>query len=731
MSRRHTSEMSESRSEDLKFFLANQAQSFAEPLLSILLDQKTADPLGTSRCRQELVQVSSAALKNQEWALKMFDSSGRLQSGLASGSLYNLLGSYDQCLASQNRTSFCLAHVAAFGWRFELPFEEYNTRAGQQSAVKFGFCAPASCNTNNITLIARHLFNSSRWLRSLSLLNVECHPQQQQQDSLLFGWRISSIVSILLLLVTIVGSIMSTRKSATTTSNNNNNNKWLLDTFSIRRTANKLMQKRKQLKSPLVGEHEHKHRHRQQPQTVVLDGLKVISTIWIIIIHSYNFAFQWLAFDNHFRVQNVYQSIWLQWIANGTFSIDNFFIISGFLAYLKQQQQQQPPPQQDSGQLRIAPITRRYLRLVPTMLVVILLSVALFPSLNWLSFNMANTSPMFSDWCEKNWFLNALLLQNWIRTPNQCFGHTWFVAADFQLMLVMQFVLFVCSQVACSKGARMLVLSVCLIASQVLSATLVYTNQLQPMPVIPAESVDKLNEYFRLVYIKPYYWLSSYTIGMLLAMLVVRDKHVSNEASSRRRKMIHHDLIASVMPILVICLILFSLFPYFFHSRMSNLQSSLYVLFARPLWSLSVGSLLYQLIRQPANTHRDNLVIKTLRAILGARVWLPLSRLSYLAYLLHPALMAIFYGSATSPIRYSSPLFLYFSVGNIVLTFGAAFVFYLFLEIPLQTILLKAANKIVCLDFPPLAQQKQQQQQLTIRQSLTLTLRRKGQTMSN
>ena len=87
--------------EDLKFFLASQMQSFAAILLNTLLDKRfyndsssaiaaaaaaaatttttaqwpheseslsTAIP--TVACRNELIQVSSSALKNEHWALK-------------------------------------------------------------------------------------------------------------------------------------------------------------------------------------------------------------------------------------------------------------------------------------------------------------------------------------------------------------------------------------------------------------------------------------------------------------------------------------------------------------------------------------------------------------------------------------------------------------------------------------------------------------------------------------
>lgn len=709
--------------EELKFFLASQVQSFAGPLLSLLLDQKTNNRKASDNqeparaalwgeCREQLVQVSSAALKNEEWALKMFDSNGRLQSGTASGSLCNLMGSYDQCNEVSN-ASFCVAHIS-LETRHPLPFEQCNSSGDggsddhdRRQLVWFGFCAPSGCNANNITYIARQLLNSSRSLRSLSLDHIDCHrQQQQQQQDLDLRWRTSSILSIVLLFVvvvaTIVASALPIRRQGKSKQHNHQSSRksnlsidtllLFVNTFSLSRNANKLMQKRKQVSvatttTAAIG----------ISNLAVIDGLRVISIIWIIIIHSYNFAFQWLWFDNSFQVRNVYKSIWLQWIANGTFSLDNLFVMSGFLAHLKLGSDSGG---RSSASQMLKYILRRYLRLAPIMLALILLSVALFPSLSSLSFNMANTSVMFGEWCEKNWFLNAILLQNWIRTPNQCFGHAWFVAVNFQMMLSVQFLFYLLSiSVASShRKFKMLLLLVCLFASQFVSATLVYVNQLQAMPLIPAGSVEKLFEYYRLIYIKPYYWFSSYTIGMLLAAFILEEKKTSKTRTgtigSRKGRayptlFINYSI--SMMPILVMSLILLSLYPNFVSgSRMSNLEATLYVLLLRPLWSACVASLIYLITCQP---NRD-VITKTLRYILSLKLWLPLSRLSYISYLIHPALMAIFYGSATSAFHYSSLLIIYFTLGNIVLTFAIAFVLHLLLEIPIQKILAAASDKI-------------------------------------
>lgn len=749
--------MMSSSAEELKFFLANQAQSFAGPLLSMLLEQRNSSSAGLAAdCRDELIQVSSGALRQERRALLLFDSNGRLPAALASGSLFSgLLGNFEQC-AQVEATSFCLAHIdysrlfAATILRRQPLLEQYfGASAPTSTLVRFGFCAPARCNAQNITLIARQLLNSSHLWRSLSLDHVDCthfgsysggesSGVSGGESELLSaaaahhdgGWQSANSVACALLLLlgallaALAATCLSTRpkanqtKSSTAAAAGKSKRKifkldLLVETFSISRNATALMKRRR------------KEKQQQQPTDLsIIDGLRAISSIWIILMHSHSFALQWLAFENVFTVRSVYDSVWLQWLANGTFSLDNFLLISGFLAQLKFLQA--PPPDRgakratDQGQLAplASTLVRRYLRLAPAMLMAILLSVAAFSSIitDSVSFNMASSTVMFNEWCQNNWPLNAALIQNLWRTEQLCFGHTWFVAIDFQLLLVTRLLLCLFathlnryhSDKDVSNNWRTL-LPVCLVliaVGQVASAALVYTKRLPAMPVIPAESAEKLNDYFRLVYIKPHYWLASYSMGMLLAALVSDDQNKTTkqdrkqqQTSNKHKSTLGALLVGysrSAAPLLVQALILLSLYPFFSSpsnndsdksqgKHMSSTQATLYVLLARPLWSASVCALLHLMIREP----RRDFIVRTLRYLLTLRLWIPLSRLSYVAYLLHPALMAALYGSTTSAFRYSTLLMVQFAVANVVFTYAAALLFHLLLEAPLKTLLLE------------------------------------------
>lgn len=61
--------------EDLKFYLANHMHSFATLILNTLLDKRFYNEfnntgLVSNKCRQDLIELSSGALRNEIWALK-------------------------------------------------------------------------------------------------------------------------------------------------------------------------------------------------------------------------------------------------------------------------------------------------------------------------------------------------------------------------------------------------------------------------------------------------------------------------------------------------------------------------------------------------------------------------------------------------------------------------------------------------------------------------------------
>lgn len=105
--------------------------------------------------------------------------------------------------------------------------------------------------------------------------------------------------------------------------------------------------------------------------------------------------------------------------------------------------------------------------------------------------------------------------------------------------------------------------------------------------------------------------------------------------------------------------------------------SALYSSLSRPLWALSTGWVMYACMNGFGG------IINT---ILSSRVFTPLSRVSYSAFLTHPVIMVVLYGNQSYPIKFSHYLMIYFTLGHIILTFLFAFVLTITFEMPILSI---------------------------------------------
>lgn len=396
---------------------------------------------------------------------------------------------------------------------------------------------------------------------------------------------------------------------------------------------------------------------------VALDLLRIISTIWIITSHSYNFALAWLDFDPK-SLGKPDGHLMYQFISNSTFAVDNFFLLAGFLARWTQKDR---PSDSAIGQ-PLKRIWNRFARLAPTMMLLILFSVLVLGNLDCSSNNnnWLKSTQMFEHWCRSNgaWLINLFMVHNIVRTERMCFSHSWYLAADFQLFIAFQ----LSSRLNKWTGSKRLsqLYATLVVLAQSLSSLLVYRFDLPPMPLLPTRSPSAMDQFYKMLYIKPYYWAASYFIGLFLAANFQRIKRIHVERAR---------LFLCLNMALALSLIVSNI--YFFRNRrpMGREYASVYALLARPIWSLNVACLLVVCRRFK------------LRAAAAKRALACFSRLSFAAYLLHPLLMAIFYGTRTERFHFSHYILLYFTIAHIVLTYVGASFLYILIELPCQRLL--------------------------------------------
>ena len=382
--------------------------------------------------------------------------------------------------------------------------------------------------------------------------------------------------------------------------------------------------------------------------------------IWIISGHTYSFAMQWLFFQNPKDLQVAPQSFLTQIFANGTFSVDSFLFISGLLVTtigLKQLRERK-------GKFNfLAFYLHRYLRMTPLMMAVIAFTSTLLKYVNDGPSSQESTV-MFDSWCRKNWWLNALYLQNFFNRENMCLSHTWYSAVDMQLFILTPLLL-----IPLYRRPRLglIILLVTLVSSMTLTAALTIIKHLPAVPYLSnVTSQEALNDYYGIIYIKPYTRIGAYLVGMLLGFILY-----STEDKVRLSKT--QATIGWILAVVGNLGVLFAMTPVNGGYQLPDALAGLYSATSRVVWALSMAWVTYA-----SSAGRGGFI----GSLLSSRLWLPWSRLTYSAYIIHPVVMAIFYGSRQTTFEFSHFLMSYVALGNLFLTYAISFILSITFEAP-------------------------------------------------
>lgn len=152
---------------------------------NVLGDSKTKVLKDDKMCKNQMEHLLDGYQKKELWALKVFDSWGKSQSGLFSGNLINF-GHYDQCL--QMKHVFKDSNVGVYQGQHCMIFFQDNPNATNTTAtiqdmilpqvihidlmrqyanvfnVKLGnaLCVPSVCSANMVRLIADNMLAKNK-----------------------------------------------------------------------------------------------------------------------------------------------------------------------------------------------------------------------------------------------------------------------------------------------------------------------------------------------------------------------------------------------------------------------------------------------------------------------------------------------------------------------------------------------------------------------------------------
>ncbi|GFS75356.1 nose resistant to fluoxetine protein 6 [Nephila pilipes] len=391
-----------------------------------------------------------------------------------------------------------------------------------------------------------------------------------------------------------------------------------------------------------------------------LHGIRVLSNIWITLGHVS--IFYVLALRNSDGVQGWLEMKFGKFFFSGNFANCSFFVLSGFLNgysfssdYLRRK-----------GNIDwLYFYIKRYIRLTPAYMIVLGTYTTLFSYMgSGRLWPIYDTNPV----CSENWWWNLLFINNFQPTLKQCMGWCWYLANDMQFYVISPIFL-----ISLLRWPRMgytlsaaFISASCIITFEISKKFRIVDglSSLEYYFVNMEAFLDQYWEYFDKIHDKPYSRLGVYLIGLLLGHYVYQ---------RRLRKM------RSIQPMTLCCgwllsasMMLISLFSLSVREK-SVFISAVFNVVKNVLFSCGLSWIIFV-----CTTGNGSIINKCL----SSRIFLPLSRISYCAYLTHMIVLMAHFQVTGAPEHFNFISWLFLCLRVVLWTYGVSFVVSLIFETP-------------------------------------------------
>ncbi len=368
--------------------------------------------------------------------------------------------------------------------------------------------------------------------------------------------------------------------------------------------------------------------NKLDPNLEVLNGIRVLSMVWIILGHAYSLEVTSRLYNITDLTDSLINDFSMVFVKLGTLAVDVFFFLSGFLAALQFSKVFEHGA--GVGAVLLC-FLKRYIRLLPIHGLAILYIIYLQVTVKDEPF-MAEVM-QFKKTCEDKWYHNLLYVSNFMSGMNTCVPWSWYIMNDMQFYILAP--LFVLPFYYFSQIVGLLTLGALAVASIVTQCAIMFANDLNSSVSKPSGG-----DYGTLYYVKPYCRVLPYLVGILLYFVYSEYKKKEDESapSSPLRKVAlaisNKPSLHYVLYILGIGLLLHPIYPKYFLDTSPNSWGQGFATFQeisyRPLFVLGISCIIL-----PTLLGKGTVI----GVILGHRVFNPISKVTYALYMMHPMLL--------------------------------------------------------------------------------------------
>ncbi|KAH8347525.1 hypothetical protein KR059_012047, partial [Drosophila kikkawai] len=546
-------------------------------------------------CLGDMAQFMASLKAGELWALRMIDAWGSIPSGLFTGNSYDL-GNFDECLNIKKgisetrviRGKYCFLRVSLG--------QLLGVDNAALSALSFNSasCFPASCSASHMNVfvgqLMNHFLNSSSFINGMSISESSCQTSESEPwDGLtIFTVVFLSLMALAVGLFTLFDFLFCKNQSEVPI---------IVKVFSARANSRALFRITQSKSNPNVIE--------------CLHGIRCMSLFWVIIGHQYG-ANILSACINILQMITWLKLPYSNLIVHGGFAVDSFLFLGGLLVALVALRSME----KNQGKINVLLMyLHRLIRILPILATAILVYTKLMTA-------VADGPLMKSGYtgksdCETGWYWTLLFVNNY--TSAKCLSHSWYLSVDMQLFILSPILLISLYKWGKKAAAAIFVLIVllsgCLFATMMVND---YTMQLM------SGGADGTQELYNATHTHATPWLIGFLFGYFLYL-------------NRGKQFQLSWVVVCVGWVLCLAMIFTSIFALYPSTQsgsppLSTLAESFYYTLTRVGWPLALCWVVFACMQGYGGLANS---------FLSSPLWLPLSKLSYSAFIWHLFIMEI------------------------------------------------------------------------------------------
>ncbi|KAL3870229.1 hypothetical protein ACJMK2_038306 [Sinanodonta woodiana] len=656
-------------------------------------------------CLNHTAILTEALQRREEWAIQFFDAIGKPESGILDGNLI-WPGSYDECINTQAIVYLNASAQKGASYPYRGHYCTASIPLSFLQSVTVGICLPETCNDDDAATLVKRALSMLPWNVTANIYpTVQCQERDREFDDRAIAVTvIASILATIIVLGTAydiitrlivyfaVETMMAQFNESLPITQDTHSNGMVYENGDVHDRTH-LLSKTKQSEYKSVDQHTHAERHDDKGIVVqillsfsmysnaikilstdqaagslsAVNGIRCLSMFWVILGHTYSSGFKSTSNMGSF-FPKMLKRFTFQAIENATVSVDSFFLLSGLLlAFLTFRELKKAGGIKEFSWGMF--YFHRFWRLTPPYMLLMMVYV---PTIQYWSDGPFWPKDGFEvDYCKDSWWTNLLYINNFVNTDKMCMAWSWYLANDMQFFIISPILLIALYRSPIIGG---------IVSSIFLTATFITSGVIASVNDVDANILNQKGTIgFMQLYIKPYCRIGPYIIGILTGYILYKTDCKVRVGRTR-------NMVGWLTATGVALAVLYGLYnPN--NDTLSTGVSALYLSLARTAWGVALAWVIF------ACATGNGGFINTL---LSWNVYIPLGRLTYCAYLIHPIVMIVYYGSLRNTIIFNDLNISYLFVSHLVFAYAAAFILSLAFESPmmgLEKVLFKRDRK--------------------------------------